>query len=49
MAVISSETIATLQKLVKNQEFSSRAIRVAALLSLNHVDAEKVSFYILCA
>jgi hypothetical protein len=43
MAIISAETIATLQKLVKNQEFSSRAIRVAALLSLQSPEAEKVS------
>lgn len=42
MSVISSETILTLQKLVQNREFSSRAIRVAALLSLNHPEAEKI-------
>uniref|UniRef100_A0A914L5I3 Rap-GAP domain-containing protein n=1 Tax=Meloidogyne incognita TaxID=6306 RepID=A0A914L5I3_MELIC len=42
MAIISAETISTLQRLIKNQEFSARAIRVAALLSLNHPDAEKI-------
>lgn len=42
MALLSTETITTLQKLVKNQEFSARAIRVAALLSLNHPEAEKI-------
>uniref|UniRef100_A0A183BHY0 Rap-GAP domain-containing protein n=1 Tax=Globodera pallida TaxID=36090 RepID=A0A183BHY0_GLOPA len=47
MAVISTDTIATLQKLVRNQEFSSRAIRVASLLSLNHPDAEKILLQLL--
>ncbi|KAL7071848.1 hypothetical protein ACQ4LE_008404 [Meloidogyne hapla] len=42
MTIISAETILTLQRLIKNQEFSARAIRVAALLSLNHPDAEKI-------
>lgn len=44
MAIISTDTIATLNKLVRNREFSSRAIRVASLLALNHPDAEKVAF-----
>ncbi|KAL3074845.1 hypothetical protein niasHS_014290 [Heterodera schachtii] len=47
MAVISTDTIATLQKLVRNHEFSSRAIRVASLLSLNHPDAEKILLQLL--
>lgn len=42
MAVLSSDTIETLQRLMRNSEFSSKAVRVAALLALNHPEAEKV-------
>ncbi|KAI6182707.1 hypothetical protein M3Y97_00409700 [Aphelenchoides bicaudatus] len=47
MAVVSSDTIKTLQTLVRNSEFSSRAVRVAALLSMSHPDAEKILLSIL--
>ena len=42
LGVVSVETINTLQKLVKNSEFSKRAVKVAALLALNHSEAEKI-------
>ena len=41
-SVLASPTIEALQKLVKNSEFSSKAVRVAALLALDHPEAEKV-------
>jgi hypothetical protein len=44
VALVSKPTIEALQKLVKNAEFSSRAVRVAALLSLDNPDAENVIF-----
>lgn len=43
--VLSTDTISALKKLLNSSEFSSRAVKVAALLSLNHIDAEKVSFF----
>lgn len=47
LGVVSVQTINTLQKLIKNSEFSKKAVKVAALLSLNNSEAEKVknSFY----
>lgn len=44
LSVLSSDTILALQKLLNLAEFSSRAVKVAALLSLNHIEAEKVIF-----
>ncbi|KAI6202932.1 hypothetical protein M3Y94_00498200 [Aphelenchoides besseyi] len=46
-AVVSGDTIRTLQTLVRQSNFSSRAVRVAALLSLTHQDAEKILLTIL--
>lgn len=43
LGVVSGQTINTLQKLVKNSEFSKRAIKVTSLLALNHPEAEKVN------
>jgi hypothetical protein len=40
--LILGDTIRTLQALIKNEEFSSRAVRVAALLAMDHPEAEKV-------
>uniref|UniRef100_A0A914BZM8 Rap-GAP domain-containing protein n=1 Tax=Acrobeloides nanus TaxID=290746 RepID=A0A914BZM8_9BILA len=47
VALVSKPTIEALQKLVKNAEFSSRAVRVAALLSLDNPDAENILLSIL--
>lgn len=44
-SVLASPTIDALQKLVRNSEFSSKAVRVTALLALDHPEAEKVNFY----
>lgn len=43
LGVLSSQTINALQKLIKNAEFSKRAVKVTALLALNHTEAEKVN------
>lgn len=45
-SVLASPTIEALQKLVKNSEFSSKAVRVTALLALDHPEAEQV-FYLI--
>lgn len=42
LTVLSTDTILALKKLLNTTEFSSRAVKVAALLSLNHFEAEKV-------
>ena len=47
-AIVSDDTIRTLQTLVRQSEFSSRAVRVAALTSLNHPAAEQASFFVVC-
>jgi hypothetical protein len=41
-AVISKEAVGTLHKLLKCAELSPRAVRVAAILALDHPEAEKV-------
>lgn len=47
MTVISTETLATLERLIHNEEFSSRAIKVASLLALSHSDAEHMLLAVL--
>uniref|UniRef100_A0A914XY39 Uncharacterized protein n=1 Tax=Panagrolaimus superbus TaxID=310955 RepID=A0A914XY39_9BILA len=46
-SVLASPTIDALQKLVRNSEFSSKAVRVTALLALDHPEAEKILLSIL--
>jgi hypothetical protein len=41
-AVISKEAVGTLQKLLKTDELGAKAVRVAAILALDHPEAEKV-------
>lgn len=40
--ILSSEVVSTLQKLVKNPGFSSRAVKITSLLALSHPEAEMV-------
>uniref|UniRef100_A0A7E4VIK5 Rap-GAP domain-containing protein n=1 Tax=Panagrellus redivivus TaxID=6233 RepID=A0A7E4VIK5_PANRE len=46
-AILASPTIDALQRLMRNSEFSSKAVKVAALLALDHPEAEKILLQIL--